>query len=265
MLTFYERYYAAIATSLAYAQFCERVFGRNFGQHGFADMAQLDALIDAVCIDPNDDVLDLGCGNGAMAAYVAAVTGARVTGADFSLAAITQAQRLAALQPERLSFRVADIAALPFSPASFDVLLSIDTLYFTEIDTTVGTLKALLRPGGRMGIYWSQGANPAVPIDAFPRETLAPDNTDVARALQHHGLAYRPLDFTAADYRHAKLKRAVLVELKYQFEAEDMMFLYDNRMGEAEGVIAAVDAGAHARYLYHVFPLELEPVDENDL
>ena len=58
------------------------------------------------------------------------------------------------------------------------------------------------------------------------------------------------MDFTAADYRHAQLKRAVLLELRPQFEAEDTMFLYDNRMGEAEGVLAAIDAGAHARYLY---------------
>lgn len=250
-LAFYERFYTAIAASRAYAEFCERVFGRNFGQHGFADMAQLDALIVFLAIQPDDRVLDLGCGNGAMAAYIAEVTGAHVTGIDFSPAAIEQAQRLAALHPDRISFRIADIALLPFPPASFDVLVAIDTLYFTELNATVSGLKELLRSGGRMGIAWSQGADPEVPIDVFPRETLPPDNTDLARALQRYGLAYRTQDFTAADLQHARLKRAVLLELRPRFEAEGTMFLYDNRVGEAEGVIAAIEAGAHARYLYH--------------
>ena len=39
MQDFYTRFYAAIAVSPAYARFCERAYGRNFGQHGFADMA----------------------------------------------------------------------------------------------------------------------------------------------------------------------------------------------------------------------------------
>jgi cyclopropane fatty-acyl-phospholipid synthase-like methyltransferase len=251
-IAFYQRYYSAIAASRAYAKFCQRVFGRNFGQHGFADMAQLDALLETVGIGRDAEVLDLGCGTGGMAAYMAEVTGARVTGIDISPAAIGQAQHLAAQQPGRLVFRAADMTCPPFSPASFDVLVAIDTLYFVDLDMALSALKALLRPGGRMGVYWSQGANPVVPIHAFPRETLPPDNTDLARALQRCDLSYRAHDFTVDDYRHARLKRAVLLDLRPQFEAEDTMFLFDNRMGEAEGVIAAVEAGAHARYLYRV-------------
>ncbi len=252
-LEFYERFYAAIATSRAYAEFCERVFGRNFGQHGFADMAQLDALINSLAIHAGERVLDLGCGNGAMAAYVAEVTGARVTGIDFSPAAIDQAQRFVARQPGRLSFQVADIACLPFQAAGFDVLTAIDTLYFTQLDATIARLKDLLAPGGRMGIYWSQGANPETPIEVFrARDAAAGQHRPGAGTLQRNRLVYSAQDFTAADQQHARLKRAVLLALRPRFEAEDNMFLYDNRMGEAEGVIAAVEAGAHARYLYQV-------------
>ncbi|MCB0042178.1 MAG: class I SAM-dependent methyltransferase, partial [Caldilinea sp.] len=128
MLAFYERFYTAIAGSRAYGEFCRRVFGRDFGQHGFADMAQLQALIEALAVQPDDDVLDLGCGNGGMAGYIAETTGAYVTGIDISPSAIGQAQRLAAVRPDRLSFRAADIASPPFAPASFDALVAIDTL-----------------------------------------------------------------------------------------------------------------------------------------
>lgn len=250
-LAFYERFYIAVGTSRAYAEFCERVFGRNFGQHGFANMTQLDALVDTLSMGPGDRVLDLGCGNGAMAAYIAEVTGAHVTGIDFSPTAIGQALQLAAAHPGHLDFQVADIAALPFPPATFDAIVAIDTLYFTDLDATIAGLQSLLQPGGRMGIFWSQGADPERPVELFPRETLPPDCTDLARALQRHGLAYQVQDFTAADLRHAQLKRAVLLDLQPQFAAEGLEFLYDNRMGEAEGVIAAIAAGAHARYLYY--------------
>lgn len=250
-LAFYQRYYAAVATSRAYAGFCGRVFGRNFGQHGFADMAQLDALVATLSIEPGDRVLDLGCGNGAMAAYIAEVTGAHVTGIDFSPTAIGQALRLAVAHPGSLDFQVADIAALPFPSASFDVIVAVDTLYFTDLDATVADLKTLLRPGGCMGIFWSQGADPERPIEVFPRETLPPDCSDLAQALQRQGLAYQVMDFTVADLQHAQLKRTVLLDLQPQFAAEGNTFLYDNRMGEAEGVIAAIAAGAHARYLYY--------------
>jgi hypothetical protein len=38
---FYTDFYAATEHSRAHAEFCERVFGANLCQHGFADMAQI--------------------------------------------------------------------------------------------------------------------------------------------------------------------------------------------------------------------------------
>lgn len=250
MLAFYERFYSAIANSRAYSQFCARVFGRDFGQHGFADLDQLDALLDRLGVGPGDFVLDLGCGNGAMDAYFAERTGAHVTGIDIDAGAIAQAKSLARARPDRLAFYVADIANLPFQPAAFDVLIAIDSLYFSDLDATIAGMKIVSKPRSRWGVFWSQGANPAAPIDVFSRESLPAGNTDLAQALQRHGLAFQALDLTEADYRHARLKRAVLLELHSQFAAEDSLFLYENRLGEADGVIAAIEAGAHARYLY---------------
>jgi hypothetical protein len=48
MYDWYTRYYVATRDSAAHAALCERVYGRNFAQHGFADMAQLDKLLE-VC------------------------------------------------------------------------------------------------------------------------------------------------------------------------------------------------------------------------
>ena len=173
-----------------------------------------------------------------------------MTGIDFAQTAITQAQALAAAQPDLLTFQVADIGRLPFPPASFDAMIAIDTLYFTELTHTVGQLKRLLTPGGQLLAYYSHGANPQVPLDVFPKQTLPPDCTDLAVALRQAGFEFSTWDLTAADYRHALRKQAVLEELQAAFAAEGTDFLYASRIGEAHGVIAAVEAGAHARYLY---------------
>ena len=249
-LAFYEHYTAA-AASPAYAEFCTRLFGRNYAQHGFADMAQIDLLLQVAHLTPASRVLELGCGNGGIAAYIASVTDAQVTGIDYAQVAIAQAQALAAARPDRLTFQVADIGSLPFPPATFDAIIAIDTLYFTELTHTVRQLKTLLTPGGQLLAYYSQGANPQVPLAVFPKETLPPACTDLAVALREAGFAVFDLgSLTAADYRHAQCKQAVLEELQAAFVAEGADFLYASRIGEAHGVIAAVEASADARYLY---------------
>lgn len=40
-------------------------------------------------------------------------------------------------------------------------------------------------------------------------------------------------------------------ELEPQFEAEGTPFIYENRMGDTEGVRRAIEEGLHRRYLYH--------------
>jgi cyclopropane fatty-acyl-phospholipid synthase-like methyltransferase len=252
MQEFYTRYYAAIAASAAYGEFCRRAYGQNFGQHGFADMAQVDALLGVIRLAPGDRALDLGCGNGGITEYISDTTGAHVTGVDYIPEAIRQAQERTAVKRSRLAFRVGDIRELDLPPRRCDVLISIDTLYFTELDRSIPQMAALLPPGGQMAIFYSHGADPEKPIATFPRETLPPPRTPLGEALSRQGLHFQAWDFTEADYRHAQLVRQILEVLEPAFQEEGNQFLYDNRLGEAHGIISAVEARAHARYLYHV-------------
>ena len=147
---------------------------------------------------------------------------------------------------------MADLANPTFPAESFDTILAIDALYFSDLVTTIGRLKTILTRTGQMAIYFSQGANPSQPLETFRRESFPADKTDLGQALDRHGLHYRTWDFSEADYRHAHLKKQVLEALKDEFITEGNQFLFENRYAEALGVIAAVEAGAHARYLYHV-------------
>ena len=251
MRDFYEHFYSAIEQSQAHAAFCERVFGQDLGQHGFADMEQLHKLIEVTQPGPNSRVLDLGCGDGRIAEYISDVTGAHVTGLDFIPAAIGHAQQRTAAKVDRLHFRVGDINALDLPSAAFDIIVSIDTIYFSEdYACTIRQLIDALRPGGQLAIFYAHGREPWVPVDEFPAETLPPDCTPLAQALVTNGLSFQSWEFTAADYRLALRRLEVLSELRPQFEAEGNLFIYENRMGDADGISQAIEMRLQRRYLY---------------
>lgn len=251
-IDFYARYYRALPQSPAYSEFCRQLYGMDLGQHGFSDMAQIDALLDAVQVGAGEAALDIGCGDGRIAEYVCDRTAACVTGLDLAPAAIEAALTRTHSKRDRLRFVAGDVAALEhlFVPASFDVIIAVDSLYFADLTDTVRQMKELLAPGGRMGIFYSHGADPWHPIETFPRDTIHPDAGPLARALVANGLHYRWWDFTAADYEHARRKKAIIESLRPGYVTEEDRFLCECRMGEAEGVMAAFDAGVQARHLF---------------
>lgn len=250
MRDWYRRFYTALPRSEAYAEFCVRAFGEDLGQHGFADMDQVQQLVRALDIRPADRLLDIGCGPGGIVAGIAADTGAHAVGVDYVEQAVALAvSRYAGAD---VDFVAGDIDALCFAPQSFDCVMGIDALYFTPPQETLAALSALLRPGGRMGFLYSHGADPEHPLSGFDRNTLPPQGTPLGIALAALDLPYTTVNLTEEDRRHALRKKAVLQELETRFISEGNEFLFENRYGEANGVLAAIDAGAHARYLYVV-------------
>lgn len=245
---FYIDYYAAAPRSAASAEFCRRVYGRDLCQHGYADMGQLDRLIDVAQIGAGSRVLDLGCGTGQIAEYISDITGAYVHGIDYIPAAIQVAQERTHAKRDRLSFSVGDIYKLDMPPRSFDMLIAIDTLYFGDMQTVIGTLKHLLVAGGQMAIYYFT----ILFDDTADRTTVQRDKTELAQALAQHRLPYRTWDFTQAEYERAQTALQVLEDVKPLFEAEGNGFLYKNRMMESGGSIRFIDEGRASRYLYHV-------------
>jgi cyclopropane fatty-acyl-phospholipid synthase-like methyltransferase len=250
---FYNAYFAAVEHSQAHHAFCERAFGKDLSQHGFTDLEQLELLHQVTQLSPAQRVLDLGCGNGMIAEYLADRSGAHITGLDYIERAIHQAQQRTAAKAERLAFVVGDINQLELASSAYDVVLSIDTLYFSHDTTaTIRELKAALAPGGQMAIFFSYGREPWVSRDEFPKEMLPPDRTPLALALRANDLTFRTWDLTRQDYALAQRRKAVLAELKPQFEAEGNLFIYENRWGDANGISQAIEEGLHTRYLYHV-------------
>ena len=81
-------------------------------------------LAAAAGLDPSSRVLDLGCGIGGPARYLAANFGCKVTGVDLSPGFIDAATYLTARcgLSDRVMFQVGDALNLPFEDAGFDAV-----------------------------------------------------------------------------------------------------------------------------------------------
>jgi SAM-dependent methyltransferase len=95
------------------------------------------------------EVLDVACGAGYGSALLAR-SAAKVTGADLSAAAIAHACSRYADIPN-LAFRQADCAALPFADASFDAVVSFETI--EHITTQEGFLDEVRRVCGPAALH----------------------------------------------------------------------------------------------------------------
>ncbi len=251
MKDFYNAFYATLEHSQAHQLFCERTYGKDLGQHGFADMEQLELLLKVTHLGPGQRALDLGCGDGRMAEYLSERSGAHFTGLDYIPQAIQHAQQRTAAKADQLDFVVGDINQLALPAAAFDLILSVDTLYFSEdYAATLAALKKALKPGGQLAIFFSYGREPWVPLEQFPRDCLSADKTPLAVALQATGLTFSTWNLTIQDYAQALRRKAALEDLKPLFEADNALFIYENRLGDSEGIRQAIEEGLHARYLY---------------
>lgn len=246
---YYQHYYPAAQASKAHSRLCERVHGKDLTQDGQADMASINDLIALLDIKKGESVLDLGCGAGGIAEYVADTTGAHVTGMDYSATAIETARNRTGDKNERLTFVEGDMNALEFADASFDKIASIDTIYWVaDIDQALVAISKLLKPGGKLGIFIAHTPS----IDDAPGMN-EPNGTWVAKSLEDLDLTYDVHDYTESFLGFWPKMKQVALELRDDFIAEGNEVIFDSFMLDAEeDYLPAAAAGKLRRYLYIV-------------
>jgi phosphoethanolamine N-methyltransferase len=108
-------------------------------------------------------VLDIGCGTGGAALYLAAHYGAHVVGADVELGVVEKAKRAAAEKglEGRVHFEAIRPGPLPFGDATFDVAFSKDAIIHIEDKHGLAReIFRVLRPGGTLAASdWMLGSD----------------------------------------------------------------------------------------------------------
>jgi ubiquinone/menaquinone biosynthesis C-methylase UbiE len=109
-------------------------------------------LCEALDLRPGSKVLDVAAGNGNVT-LAAARRWCEVTSTDYVPALLERGRERAAAEGLTVDFREADAEALPFTDASFDVVVSTFGVMFTaDQDKAAAELLRVCKPGGKIGL-----------------------------------------------------------------------------------------------------------------
>ena len=108
----------------------------------------------ALCgIRSTSNVLDVACGTGETACFLAETFACRVVGIDATELQLKQAREKKAGRNISVEFQQADAHHLPFPDAMFDVVITECTLCHLEIGQALQEMVRVTRPGGFVGIH----------------------------------------------------------------------------------------------------------------
>ncbi len=136
------------ADPLAAFKLVQREGWSHFGPLAVFTTPSAARLVRFAGICPGDRVLDVGSGTGVVA-ITAARAGAQVTGSDLTPELLEQARDNARIAGASLEWREADVEALPFEDASFDVVTSqFGHMFAPRPDVAIAEMLRVLKPGG---------------------------------------------------------------------------------------------------------------------
>ncbi len=150
---YYDTQYAAF-TSGVQAKIRKAAFDEDIGQNGWLSADEHRRHFEWLRAGPGSHVLDIACGSGGPALFMAETTGCRVTGVDINEAGIAAARDMAAAHGlgDRATFVQADGgSSLGFADASFDGLVCIDAInHLADRPAVLAKWRRVLKPKGRL-------------------------------------------------------------------------------------------------------------------
>lgn len=238
----YEAFYQMAAKSDVFSAFCKKAFGGDFSQDGFSDISQVDRILEYIPKGRQAHILDIGCGNGKMLAYLQGKTGAFIHGFDYSEQAVMTAKKQ---YPHESDFRMGVIGEIEYPKEMFDLIVSMDTMYFaSDMSAFVGQLWSWLAKGGTFFCAYQEG-------DVMPK-TENIHTTKLAKAFQDHGIVFGAEYITRECYDLLRRKREAAVSLKDAFAGVGEDAWYQMLVGQTEYAEKPFEAFQRemARYLF---------------
>lgn len=237
------------------------VLGCNYGGTSYTTAAQVPNIIDALALDPDTHLLEVGSGSGWPGLYLSNKTNCRVTLLDLPVTALMQAVKRA--ETDNMSDRVSvvngDGTAMPFASASFDRVSHSDVLCcLPQKLEFLRECRRVVQDKGRMHFSVIKPA-PDLPADDHQRAVeTGPPFVDVAGGryepiLEEAGWHVAERDEVSGEYADtlealATGLRRNTQELQDIFGADELREAWQHR----EDQLALVNAGHLQRLAYVV-------------
>ncbi len=196
--------------------------------------ASMDRLAELSRIDEDTRVLDVGCGTGGNACYLAQKYGCRVVGVDIAEHMIRYAKKRAEDLglTDRVSFQVGDAYGLEFPDGSFDAVLTVFTSQFLDPSRAFPEFHRVLKQGGCLGI------NEMYRADQVPPEAV--EQVDYGEQV------FRELTDLPFTLRSPSVWREAFEAAGF---TDTVVEEYSNYMGQAESLNMIEEIGGWGRFL----------------
>jgi len=128
----------------------EKIFGKHFISTGGKETTE--EFVEMLDLKAGQHVLDIGCGIGGSAFYMAEKFGVTVLGMDLSANMVNIAlERSNEINDHRVQFEISDATKRVYKPNEFDVLYSRDTiLHISDKLSLFKSFLKWLKPGGKL-------------------------------------------------------------------------------------------------------------------
>lgn len=137
-----------------YRQIRVESYGEDFGQTSWVTTQESHDIPGLLELKAGSAVLEIGCGSGRYAVYLAATCNCRIIGLDLNAEGIHNANRLAEQKKltAQASFQQCDVSqSLPFANETFDAIFANDVLcHVPGRPSLLGEAHRALKPGGRL-------------------------------------------------------------------------------------------------------------------
>lgn len=236
----YEDFYKMASNSSAFKDFCIEAYGADLSLDGFSDIDQINMILPYIN-DEYTKVLDIGCGDGKVLKYLNSKTGARIHGFDYSKNAIEYAKDY----NEAADFKVGIIGEIDYPDESFDVIISMDSVYFAKDMTLfLSQVKRWLKPNGVFFVAYQEG-------DVMEK-TDNSDTTMFAKSMKELDWEYEVCDITIDSYNMLKKKREIALKYKDRFDEEGNSMWGDLLISQTDYILSGEEEYLKqmARYIY---------------
>lgn len=143
-------------------------------------------LLELCKVTSESIVLDVACGTGETACYIAERYGAKVFGIDISRNMIEKARRKAAERGLKIEFRIGDAHNIPYPDSFFDITISECTVCLLDKERALREMVRVTKPGGYVGIHdvcWREDAPEEIKRRLLILEGEDPETLDGWRRL----------------------------------------------------------------------------------